>query len=72
MKTPEPCQFCRFSGRCKAERLACDALAVWASGAGELRWRAAPRAPTRARFEALAEVEKRKAPAPEPFGAVAR
>ena len=72
MKIPEPCEFCRFAARCRAERLACDALAVWSSGAGELRWRAAPRAPTRARFEALAEVEKRKVPAPEPLGAVAR
>ena len=61
MKGPEPCQSCRFAARCKAERLACDALAVWSAGAGELRWRAAPRAPTRARAEALAEMEKRKA-----------
>ena len=62
MSIPEPCQSCRFAARCRADKLACDALAVWASCAGELRWRAAPRAPTRARFEALAEVEKRKAP----------
>ena len=62
MKAPEPCQFCRFSTRCKAERLACDALAVWSSGAGESRWRAAPRAPTRARAEALVEIEARKRP----------
>lgn len=61
MKTPEPCELCRFAPRCKAERLACDALGVFASGAGELRWRVAPRAPTRARFEALAEIEQRKA-----------
>ena len=61
MSIPEPCQSCRFAARCRTERLACDALAVWASGAGELRWRAAPRAPTRARLEALVEVEQRKA-----------
>ena len=61
MSMPEPCQFCRFAARCKVEHLACDALAVWSSGAGELRWRAAPRAPTRARFEALLEIEQRKA-----------
>lgn len=61
MKGPEPCVGCRFAARCRADKLACDALAVWASGAGELRWRAAPRAPTRARFEALVEVEQRKA-----------
>ena len=62
MKTPEPCAGCRFAARCKVEHLACDALAVWASGAGELRWRAAPRAPSRARLEALVEIEARKAP----------
>ena len=61
MKGPEPCQSCRFAARCKAERLACDALAVWSAGAGELRWRAAPRAPTRARLDALREIEQRKA-----------
>ena len=61
VKTPEPCELCRFAPRCKAERLACDALAVWGCGVSESRWRAAPRAPTRARFEALVEVEQRKA-----------
>ena len=61
MKGPEPCQSCRFAARCKAERLACDAMAVWASGAGAIRWGAAPRAPTRARLDALREIEQRKA-----------
>ena len=61
MKTPEPCVGCRFAARCKVEHLACDAMAVWASGAGAIRWGAAPRAPTRARLEALVEVEQRKA-----------
>ena len=61
MKAPEPCQSCRFAARCRADKLACDALCVWSSGASELRWRVAPRAPTRARFEALAEIEQRKA-----------
>ena len=62
MKTPEPCQSCRFAARCRTERLACDALAVWSAGASAIRWGAAPRAPTRARFEALREIEQRKAP----------
>ena len=61
MSMPEPCQWCRFSARCRADHLACDAVAVWSSGASETRWRAAPRAPTRARFEALVEIEERKA-----------
>ena len=61
MKTPEPCEFCRFAARCRADKLACDALAVWSAGASAIRWGAAPRAPTRARLEALVEVEQRKA-----------
>ena len=57
---PEPCKGCRFAPRCRAERMACDAAAGWAAGLSEIRWRAAPRAPTRARLEALAEIEQRK------------
>ena len=40
--------------------MACDAAAGWAAGLSEIRWRGAPRAPTRARLEALAEIEQRK------------
>jgi hypothetical protein len=57
---PAPCRGCRFAARCRAERLACDAAAGWAAGLSELRWRMAPRAPSRARLEALAEIEQRK------------
>ena len=59
---PEPCRGCRFAPRCRAERLACDAAAGWAAGLSEIRWRAAPRAPSRARLEALVEIEARKRP----------
>jgi hypothetical protein len=33
--------------------LACDAFAVYLAGGSEVRWRFAPRAPTRARYESL-------------------
>ena len=59
-RVPEPCRGCRFADRCRAERLACDAAAGWAVGLSELRWRAAPRAPTRARLEAIMEIEQRQ------------
>lgn len=58
-RVPEPCRGCRFAARCRAERLACDAAAGWA-GLPELRWRAAPRAPSRARLEAIIEIEQRQ------------
>jgi hypothetical protein len=48
-----PCDECRHAARCKADRLACDAFAVYLAGGSEVRWRFAPRAPTRARYESL-------------------
>jgi hypothetical protein len=48
-----PCQSCRFAERCQADQLACDSFAVYLAGKSETRWRMAPRAPTRGRFEAL-------------------
>ena len=59
-RVPEPCRGCRFAPRCRADKLACDAAAGWAAGLSEIRWRAAPRAPTRARLEALVEIEQRQ------------
>jgi hypothetical protein len=53
LNTPAPCDACRHAERCKAERLACDAFAVFLAGGSEVRWRFAPRAPTRARYESL-------------------
>ncbi len=52
---PAPCQGCRFAERCGAQRLACDAYALFMAGAAERRWCMAPRAPTAARFAALFE-----------------
>ena len=59
-RVPEPCRGCRFAPRCRADKLACDAAAGWAAGLSEIRWRAAPRAPTRARLEAIIEIEQRQ------------
>ena len=59
-RVPEPCRGCRFAERCRAERMACDSAAGWAAGLPELRWRMAPRAPTRARLEAIIEIEQRQ------------
>ena len=50
-----PCDQCRFDARCRLERLACDALAVFALGCERLRWQNAPRVPTRARYLAMGE-----------------
>ena len=62
---PFPCQECRHAARCKASLEACAAFSLYVAHAGELRWRAAPRGPTRARFETLfveAQPEKARTP----------
>lgn len=71
MQMPAPCVGCRFSRRCKAERLACAAATAWAAYVPETRWRVAPRAPSRALFEVMAEMEQRKAPLAEPLADIA-
>lgn len=48
-----PCDGCRHANRCRLERLACDAFAVYLSGESVTRWRNAPRLPSRERAEAL-------------------
>jgi hypothetical protein len=50
-----PCDSCRFAARCSSELLACERYSMYAAGEPERRWRSAPMAPTRARFEALHE-----------------
>lgn len=50
---PAPCDDCRHADRCRAERLACDAFAVYLSGASPARWRKAPRLPSRERRESV-------------------
>lgn len=71
MQTPEPCAGCRFARRCRAERLACAAATAWAAYVPESRWRMAPRAPTRALFEMLLEMEQRKVPLAATVGDIA-
>jgi hypothetical protein len=44
-----PCDACRFRERCALQRLACKAFSMFMAGAN---WKHAPRAPTRAIFEA--------------------
>lgn len=50
---PAPCSGCQFAERCRDERLACDAFALYSQSAQQSRWCNAPRAPTPARFESL-------------------
>jgi hypothetical protein len=53
LNSAAPCDECRHAARCKADLLACDAWAVYLAGGSEVRWKFAPRAPTRARYESL-------------------
>jgi hypothetical protein len=46
---PCPCDDCRFHARCASQRLACAAWSMFFHGA---RWQHAPRAPSRALYEA--------------------
>lgn len=52
-REPCPCDTCRFRERCAQHLLACAAFSMYLAGAGKPRWSQAPRAPSRARFEAL-------------------
>ena len=63
---PFPCQECRHAARCKTSLEACAAFSLYVAHAGELRWRAAPRMPTRALFETIfAEAQPAKARTPK-------
>jgi hypothetical protein len=53
LSEPFPCQDCRLAARCEASHEACAAFSLYVAHASELRWRAAPRMPTRALFEAI-------------------
>jgi hypothetical protein len=46
---PCPCDECRFRARCASQRLACAAFSMFLRSA---RWKHAPRASTRAQYEA--------------------
>jgi probable HAF family extracellular repeat protein len=63
---PYPCENCRHAARCKASLEACPAFSLYVAHAGELRWGAAPRMPTRALFETIfAEPSPAKARTPK-------
>jgi hypothetical protein len=63
---PAPCDGCRNADRCAAQLEACPAFAVYVAHAGELRWRGAPRIPSRERFDAIfAEAPPAKAQTPK-------
>jgi hypothetical protein len=53
-----PCDHCRHAPRCASLTLACDALAMWRAGRATAMG-LAPRVPSRARYEAMAEVAGR-------------
>jgi hypothetical protein len=51
------CDGCRLAIRCDTEHLACLAFSLFMAGKSPVRWGAAPRVPTRERYEAaLGEV----------------
>ena len=63
---PFPCQECRQAARCMASLEACAAFSLYVAHAGELRWRAASRRPTRALFETIfPEAQPAKARTPK-------
>jgi hypothetical protein len=53
-----PCDRCPQASACEARREACAAFELFLAGGAERRWRAAPRAPTRARFDHLLAGER--------------
>jgi hypothetical protein len=50
---PAPCDGCWHAARCRSERLACTAFALFMDGAKPPRWSAVNRTPTRTRFTEL-------------------
>jgi len=50
---PSPCDACRHGDRCKTQLHACEAFGMFLHGLSEVRWRTAPRVPTRERYQAL-------------------
>jgi hypothetical protein len=48
-----PCDDCRYREKCAGERLACEAFGMFLHDLSEVRWRTAPRVPTRELYQAL-------------------
>ena len=53
LAVPSPCDRCAAWSRCAAERLACEAFAMFVQGAGQPRWRNAPKSASAQVFRAL-------------------
>ena len=65
---PAPCVGCKNAQRCIAEKLGCDALAVFQSvGASAARLAYAPRQPSAAIYERIQDYTKRRKTAPPPY-----
>ena len=65
---PAPCDSCRLAPRCAAELLACAAFQLYATTGRAPRWRLAPRAPTRERFDLIFPSAVRIGPQLSPKG----
>ena len=50
---PCPCDRCELRHQCATAKLACERFALFMRGQSPARWRTAPAAPTRERFEHL-------------------
>ena len=50
---PSPCDACRFAERCREQLQACSAFSMFLHGFSKVRWRIAPRVPTRERYQTL-------------------
>jgi hypothetical protein len=50
---PCPCDSCQFRERCASQHLACARFSMFVHNEAAQRWRAAPCAPTAARYAAL-------------------
>jgi hypothetical protein len=53
LSEPYPCSACRFRERCAADQLACEKFSMYIAGQDERRWKLAPMAPSRARWESI-------------------
>ena len=57
-----------MAARCRTEKLLCGAFALYVHGRGRPSWAVAPRAPTRALYDATLEREQRPLGRPEKRG----
>jgi hypothetical protein len=58
LRGPSPCDACRCAARCATSLEACEAFGLYVIGRSEVRWRTAPRVPTREQWQAIFEPPK--------------